>query len=875
MVAKTGVYKSMDEQKAQQILDFFERWGTNTEEASEIYKKSNKSAQQFQKEVDNLTKASKKQTASYSDMKKKMQELDDAMEDLSESTDAASAAENQAKKVVLQKMKADLAAEAATKALSEATRKATSEMVGRTVQGTGQFVKSLQNDATGTALATELMVMGIDVAGVAAKGVGKTLNAFGDAAMAAGVATEGLGFVVGGAMKILGTALDAGAETMTKLAKFGVEILSKEVEKSYKAFNQMNSSGALFTDGVEGMRNAANGAGLTVEQMSNVIKVNSSSIAASGLGVTEGTKRIGGAFRAGGDALKTQLFNLGFGVEEQVGLISDVTRQLRITGKTINDKDVAEQTKKYAENLRTIANITGEDAKKKMEAAEADSRELIFRQKVAKAGYDMTEVIAAMAGMSDDQKKNFKDRVASEGAVINEHGAMMNAQVKGFREQGQDLYKSFKDGSLSLDVVKNSNAKYAEMQNKSIMANQALGRAGYFAGEEVGDLTKSMSNLIDFNNKNTKAAADNSIVVGEAAVTQNELTKNLIGAEKATQDLKIGLEKELLPFIKDFVNISKLMLGQVKKMLDDLPKEMTEEEKTRVSEERKKKNAFGQPMATGSDDQVLRNLKRADWLKSQGIKRSQNGVYTGPNGENLGISYENIPNAPKFDKGGTIGAGKIGIAGENGPELIGGPSTVLSTDATKALQNSIGTIQAMMKGLKFHQGEADAFFYSGELGGKGFKREQWAANSGYGGGANGLVQTLEQYLKDVQNTSLPDDQKGTPAIYKQLAENAVQMVLLQKQQDGLPSTSSLPNMNDGNLAFLKDRMKGFEGFNADQLQEEFMKRPEASPIKNAMKQMDDDERNDSAAEAAAHLAEIANLMRQNVDHTARVAANTN
>jgi hypothetical protein len=727
------------------------------------------------------------------------------------------------------------------------------------MQGTGQFVKSLQNDATGTALATELMVMGIDVAGVAAKGVGKTLNAFGDAAMAAGVATEGLGFVVGGAMKILGTALDAGAETMTKLAKFGVEILSKEVEKSYKAFNQMNSSGALFTDGVEGMRNAANGAGLTVEQMSNVIKVNSSSIAASGLGVTEGTKRIGGAFRAGGDALKTQLFNLGFGVEEQVGLISDVTRQLRITGKTINDKDVAEQTKKYAENLRTIANITGEDAKKKMEAAEADSRELIFRQKVAKAGYDMTEVIAAMAGMSDDQKKNFKDRVASEGAVINEHGAMMNAQVKGFREQGQDLYKSFKDGSLSLDVVKNSNAKYAEMQNKSIMANQALGRAGYFAGEEVGDLTKSMSNLIDFNNKNTKAAADNSIVVGEAAVTQNELTKNLIGAEKATQDLKIGLEKELLPFIKDFVNISKLMLGQVKKMLDDLPKEMTEEEKTRVSEERKKKNAFGQPMATGSDDQVLRNLKRADWLKSQGIKRSQNGVYTGPNGENLGISYENIPNAPKFDKGGTIGAGKIGIAGENGPELIGGPSTVLSTISTNKLLDVINALKLQAGTLTGDDGIDKTVVNSPALQAEIARQLQ------------GLNQTIADSAVSTKGPS--------SVLSSATVESLVTAIDAMREQKGVRTNENgfdwQVGMSEGRMATLKDRMKGFEGFDVNQLQEEFMKRPEAAPIKNAMKQMDDDERNDSAAEAAAHLAEIANLMRQNVDHTARVAANTN
>jgi hypothetical protein len=808
-----------------------------------------------------------------------MQELDDAMEELSESTDAASAAENQAKKVVLQKMKADLAAEAATKALSEATRKATNEMVGRTIQGTGQFVKSLQADASGTALATELMVMGIDVAGTAAKGVGRTLNAFGDAAIAAGVATEGLGFIVGGAMKILGTALDAGAETMSKLAKFGVEVLSKEVEKSYKAFNQMNSSGALFSNGLQGMRDASLSAGLTVEQMSNVIKVNSSSIAASGLGVTEGTKRIGGAFRAGGDALKNQLFNLGFGVEEQVGLISDVTRQLRITGKTINDKDVAEQTKKYAENLRTIANITGEDAKKKMEEAEASSRELIFRQKVAQAGYDMTDVIASMAGMNEVQKKNFMDRVASEGAVINEHGAMMNAQVKGFREQGQDLYKSFKDGSLSLDVVKNSNAKYAEVQNKSIMANQALGRAGYFAGEEVGELTKSMSNLVDFNNKNTKAAADNSKAVGEAATTQDGLTTSLIGAEKAAQGMKVKLQEMMDVPIKHFAEVSEAMLTEVSNMLASMGmgkggvgsnqvnnNVAAAENKTKAAdkalEDQYKKAGYsnkytGAMFANSKDVQKARQDAKVADEQEEKIKRARVEYLTGMN-----AVKKRLQNDADEKKYGIMGS--LGIKG--GAEV---DKTKLATALTEynkdfaTLENSLDPAQskqrleyAKMLGMTKESNYAPKVTMHDKGGRIGAGRLGIAGENGPEliGGPSSVLSTASTEKLIIAIDAMRE-MKGT--------------------RMGANDFDWQVGMSEGRMATLKDRVKGFEGFDANQLQEEFMKRPEASPIKNAMKQMDDDERNDSAAEAAAHLAEIANLMRQNVDHTARVAANTN
>lgn len=82
-------------------------------------------------------------------------------------------------------------------------------------------------------------------------------------------------------------------------------------------------------------------------------------------------------------------------------------------------------------------------------------------------------------------------------------------------------------------------------------------------------------------------------------------------------------------------------------------------------------------------------------------------------------------------------------------------------------------------------------------------------------------------------------------------------------------------MNEGRMAKLKDRAKGFEGYDYKQLEKEFMSRPEADPIKRAMKQMDDEEYGTSSAESTAHLAELVRLMKQNVSHTSRVAANTN
>ena len=765
----------MDEQQAQKIFDLFERWGTQSEELGDIFAKTEKSTEKFRKEINKLTEDAKKQKATYAEMKSKMDELDDAIED-------ASKANNEAKKVQLQKIKADLAAEAATKQLTEATRKATSEMLGRAAQGIGQFVKNLQGDSSGTQLATDIMTAGIDIAGSAAKGVGKTLNAFGDAAMAAGVATEGLGFIVGGAAKILGTALDAGSEAMTKLAKFGVEILSKEVEKTYKSFNQMSASGALFTDGMTGMRNAAGDAGLTVEQMSNVVKASSEKIAAAGLGMTEGTKMIGRVGKALKDSgAQEQLMKLGYGIEEQSTLIADVTKQMRITGKTITDKEVQGATQKYAENLRLIASITGEDAKKKMAVAEEASKELAFRQELAKKSPEQQAAIQqAMTSMSDLELKNFKDRVVFHGAVVNQQGALYEAQVKGAKDKANELYKAWGDNTLTYKKGAELNSQYGEQINKSILGLKGIATAGYAGEEDMKGFSESLTKQIDANNQYTKTA----VAGAEAGLDQkdahDDLTKGVIGAEQAAQKLKVALQEDLTPAIQDFARVSTAMLKSVENMLDDMgygpnsPK-MSAADKDKVAAARGQKTAFGTEMHAGqSDETVLRGIKQADWLKSQGITRSPGGVYIGPNGENLGILYENIKGAPKFDRGGSLSRGGIGIAGERGPELISGPSSVLSTASTANLVRAVSAMNEMSS-------------------------------------------------------------SGT-----------------------------------SRMGVLRERMRGFEGISASQLQ--------SDPIVGAGSASTGSSRSDhdgGLGEANSYLSQLVRLMKQNVDHTSRVVANTN
>ena len=95
-------------------------------------------------------------------------------------------------------------------------------------------------------------------------------------------------------------------------------------------------------------------------------------------------------------------------------------------------------------------------------------------------------------------------------------------------------------------------------------------------------------------------------------------------------------------------------------------------------------------------DNTLFN-KQQTWMKQQGIVRIPGGDYQKADGTVIkSKDIINQPGYPKFAKGGTLGAGKFGIAGEKGPELISGPASILSTLNTKDL----GVVIDKLKGFE-------------------------------------------------------------------------------------------------------------------------------------------------------------------------------
>lgn len=432
------------------------------------------------------------------------------------------------------------------------------------------LTNSLQGGADGIQIGTNLLSTAVGATTSSMGAFGQATSSLGGALM---LAKNGPVKAVGAALTGLGAVTGVATQAIGKLAEFGISVLSKEVEKTYRSFSSMSAAGAVFADGMGGMRRAAQESMLTVEQFSKVIDRNSELIAQSGLGMTQGAQQIG---RIGGMIQKSgvaqQLLNLGYTFEEQASLTAaTVANMRRAAGGTVADNVVAEQTAKYAENLRIIAGITGEDAKRKVEEARAANTELAFQQKIAAMSEEQrAQLDAAMATMTKQEQQNLRERMVF-GTIINKEGAIMEATVSAFREKGQVLADLLSQNQLTAQNVANVTAQYGETIRKQVLDNTGLAVAAMAGADSVKGVAANMVESLNQANNITKQAVDATIKnLQDGKATSDELTKNITAAQVAAQQMSVQLQNLLDGPISKYSDVTKAMVENTQSLLESL-----------------------------------------------------------------------------------------------------------------------------------------------------------------------------------------------------------------------------------------------------------------------------------------------------------------
>jgi predicted nucleic acid-binding Zn-ribbon protein len=570
----------MDEQQFQQLLDTlknaFEKMGMTGAfgDFAEHLDKSNKTMtkqQQLVKYVnqqfDKLNKDLEKGRKSVLSLGPTIKDLGDQIEDLTDD----------AQKLDLEKRREALTSQYLT-AQYKKSAKDLSMAIGDTLikgifKGTKTLVNDLQNNSSGIGLASDLMIQAVESSQAGLTAVAKTGQALGGSMASLGGKTGKWGV----ALSAGSTALEYFTAGVSEAAKAGIEMLRAEVEKTVKAFNDSTSAGALFANGVDGLRDAASKSGLTIEQFGNVIKNNSNDLARAGYTVTEGAKIVGNvtsrfAVQTGksGQTLQREMLNLGIGFEEQANITARVVSDLKRTGGTATNGQVAQATTDIAKNMKAVADIMGDEAKSRQDAAKKVAEQYAFQAKInelAKKNNDPglpARVEESMKLMSDSNRTAAMQALVLGGAVTDVAANLTGAADAG-RQWAQDVQKtrptlaelSESTGRLNDKFQSGTNPMF-EAISRSTIANGANADITQAINQQQQDSYKA-------NSKNINKAIEDADKLSGA---HGGLQKDVMSAEIAAQDLKKALQNELTPAIKKFATVANQILDGVKKSMN-------------------------------------------------------------------------------------------------------------------------------------------------------------------------------------------------------------------------------------------------------------------------------------------------------------------
>lgn len=576
------------EQASEQLIKSFERlaevqkrYGGGLKDAVEKsvaeLKNLKEGTRAYSKEQNKMTASVKKEFAGlvegFKKGKRTADDMWDAVDDLSEAIKNTSDAQE---KAALEELRNEAMKKAAWRDTMDSVKSNFKTATSSTVSGAATFVKGLQSGASSTELSLGLMNMAIDIVSSTGEIAGKALHGLGAAAAASTAIFGPEMLAVGGAINFLGDAIDASAKVSKEVFKVGAAIAAAEIEKNIKVFNELSASGALFAGGLGQMRSEALKAGLTVDQFASIVKGASGQLAASGMSVGEGARFTASVLNKGGDTMKRSMLKLGIGFEEQGALVADVIKDMRgasVGPLRATEAQVAAETQKYAENLRIIADITGEDAKSRMEEARNAANDIAFQAKLSKlSASEQQNIIEAMAVMTPLQKKNFMDMVVF-GTVVNKQGAVMNAMNSGLRKSTEESYRLYQQHNLNLGEQNRVQKENGEtMAEGYLKIGEVVGpalRAG-IAGTASDVATLSGREFKEAQKLTRKGIEQAEKDAKDQKRTSDSLTNTITNAEIAAQGLRIQVQTRLEPVLEKFAEISSRMLNGIDKLMDDM-----------------------------------------------------------------------------------------------------------------------------------------------------------------------------------------------------------------------------------------------------------------------------------------------------------------
>ena len=566
-----------------------------------------------------------------------------------------------------------------------------------------QAIKGLKTiGLTAISMATRFAVDYADIAKNPIMSTAKTLDQMIDVT----------GKVVGGlasAIPIVGEFAKAAVDATAEIAKVGNKMFSEQLQKNIEAMQTYNKVGISFAGGMTEMNTVAHSAGLGISEFSKVVADNKQELNLLGLAGGSAAAKLGTAmaFAANdvttsgaligksGKNLRSELFKMGYTYEEQGGIFTSFMANMQVAGKlrTMSDKEIAVGAREYAKNLKVISDFTGLDAKKLADKARQEMLAADLQQKLSANELTQTQQAFTMLeglGVGANDAKIALTQLLTEGTtniVAYTSGPMRDMLDAVIR----DIYSGNKVITENTGAAMTVAAK--EMLALDKVGATARNRTFGIQGAASDSINTAMQGVAAYSLKQKDTAIATAKATEDQANKANKLGDATADMYSTTKSFAVLLETKVNTSLDAYAitleKVNAATLGILGKFL----KSGADEEKAQ-----KRKQNHEAAMSAGQSNSFNPWGKGVPAMQGFKFDNVEAGIAAGfmpkyTNKKLTGWKYGD-ETFKAYANGGSIPAGKVGMAGEKGPELIAGPAEVLSTKSTEKLMQSVDMLAA-------------------------------------------------------------------------------------------------------------------------------------------------------------------------------------
>jgi hypothetical protein len=402
------------------------------------------------------------------------------------------------------------------------------------IAGQVAVASAIQGGASGFGIALAQLTANANTQNAITQSVASTMTGVSGALMNFGLA----GRLAGGAMLIYAQKMAVTSDLNTQAQNARNQILLTGGDTLLKTYMEATRAGAVITNGFDGMNNSLKGSRYTMEDYTAIVKASGEQLAATGLGVGEASMMIGRVGKVLKDTrMDRAMLALGIGYQEQGQLMAQAMADMRRRDPTreLNEREVAQRTKQYAHDLAVLSDITGKDAKAKMEESRKATGQLAFQQYLASLGKNGEIVGKAMETLSPQVRQNVMD-MANFGNVVNKQGAIMTAANPALDAMQRELKGAMDAGILNNDMAVKIQAKYSKSINEGMLSNRGLALAMAAPESKLAALGEA-----------SQTVRDDILKMGTAATTVARITteenKSIDGKESRNTALMLDMQE--------------------------------------------------------------------------------------------------------------------------------------------------------------------------------------------------------------------------------------------------------------------------------------------------------------------------------------------